>query len=210
MEENNSKPEEEITPEEQEEIKEESEKHRKYREQVEGVEKIVNQYVRDKLLPGTGLKPYHVYIHLVIDKIDKRGIAWVHGGQQAQIYLAWPDAFEEFNTIVGRNLAYIVARKLVTPTEVQTVAYMQQNKKNMREFLRKEFGDLSEIVADIIPLSRIRIKRHVVRSITMVDTLTGISATVESSDPTETEYALEQKARVALSRKVKDNESTGI
>jgi len=100
-------------------------------------------------------------------------------GPVVKIYLAWPECYEELNTIIESTLITIRDKKLRRPLELISLAIVHSAQDDMRRLLsknRKHFNDESEIMMDLLPRTRLQIEEST--TITLTDVKSGESISI--------------------------------
>src|SRR5678816_1180482 len=75
-------------------------------------------------------------------------------GPVVKIYLAWPECYEELNTIIESTLITIRDKKFRQPLELVSYSIMHTAQDDLRRILtknRKHFNDESDIIMDLLP-----------------------------------------------------------
>ena len=164
---------------------------------LSAVEKVVQEY-SVRVAKQYGVDPSHYQLHLV-RKLD--GIMAMRRGPVVQVYLLWPDAQPEINSILGRAFQIIATRPMRDVWAVEPYAHVLKRRAERKEWFKTKFGDEAEFLAELLPNTRITRHVTVQRTVTLTDKDTGISVSV-TDDNSRTRWDMEQEARIKLSRLV--------
>lgn len=166
---------------------------------LSNVEKVVNEYA--KVLAGKqNVRPEHIEVIL---SRDLGAIMKLQAGSPVRIYLQWPEAQPNINTLLLDAFSLIRRYPIRRSFELVPVAYVRTERNEIRKAWRKEkFTDESEIVLDLIPRQRLRVRETVTTEI--IDTVTGETVSTTRSGKTDRFEGDAIGLWMQLSRQVRD------
>lgn len=142
---------------------------------LESIEAVVCEYTKREAFKKH-INPDHISLHLVRN-LD--GIMKVEGGPTVKIFLKWPDAYGELNTILGDAFSLIKRYPVRRTMEVVPYMYTRTASAEIKKKWKKEsFTDESEIIFDLLRRGRLKVTETVTTKLT--DTVTGESVSVTS------------------------------
>lgn len=162
------------------------------------VEEIVNGYAAKKFAAKYQIPAHRFRVNLVSRL--KGGIMGIRAGDVAQIDLKWPEAQPVVNTLLDDAMRFISSRNVLRRVEIVPLAYVRSNKIENRKWHREMFGDEGEILADLLPKHRLEVETTV--TMTMKDKMTGVTTSITIPYARASEWSMEQRCRMALSRTV--------
>lgn len=187
----------------------------KKQRQITQVEQVVNQYARNLCAKEFNLPVWKWYVHLQTTITSPQGVETdgelaVFGGPVASINIKYPEGLDNINTLLRRAFNLIHNRNIVRSTEVVPFVFIQEFGATYRKFVRKEFGDESEILPDLLPRRRLKVTRKHYIEVTVTDKVTGITSTLRAPEEKRQTWSLEHDARTQVSRAVKQLEDSQV
>jgi hypothetical protein len=149
-------------------------------ETLANVERVVNEYAKI-VAAKHGVNKDHFQVHLTR---QLGGVLKLVGGPTVDIFLLWPDAQPNINTLL--NDAFRLMRKYPVrrTMEIVPIAYARTMSKKIKNMWKKEkFTDESEIVLDLIPRHRLRVKK--IETTILEDVVSGEKLTIVHEYPTD-------------------------
>lgn len=149
-------------------------------ETLTNVERVVNEYAKI-VATKHGVNKDHFQVHLTR---NLGGVLKLVGGPTVDIFLLWPDAQPNINTLL--NDAFRLMRKYPVrrPMEIVPVAYARTLSRKIKKMWKKEkFVDESDIVLDLIPRHRLRVTK--IETTILEDVVSGEKLTTIHEYPTE-------------------------
>lgn len=147
------------------------------------------------------IKPHQYRISLVSDSKDE---VHVIAGPVVQIVLQWPIVQPMLKSILRRNFNFIKNNGMLHSMELQPYSYVLNSQTNYRGWLRKNWGEVADVLLDLLPKRRVKYNRKVI--IEAVDKETGIVAEVRDNTGVRSEWDMKTEARSKLSRIVREFE----
>ena len=165
---------------------------------------VINKVVKDNYAMKYGLPKDSFYITLAPKMFIERGegVRIERGYPTAMIYIGYlpiPSQEKQFKDAIFDALSAIKKLKLYNCTEIVAVSYIKKIKTERKKWLSEKGMFDSDLIPDLIPKYRLRVST--ITSITMTDTLTGQSVTVNSNMEKEwkSSKSLYDEARSRLS-----------
>jgi hypothetical protein len=162
------------------------------------IEGVIREHAKP-IAASYQVKTRNYRIHLVT---KSRGIMVMKRGPVVQIYLLWPDAGPQINTLLKEAFRIIKTRPMIDSWAVEPMAMVLKRKEERREWFRETFGDENEILADLLPRIRTRARTETRYTYSLTDRDTGISVSIEYTGERDS-WDVEQEARIKLSRIVR-------
>lgn len=166
---------------------------------LSAVEEVVRGYA-EVVAKRHGINKAHFELHLVV---DSKYVLNVIGGPIVKIVLLWPHAQPNINTLLGDAFALMRRHPIRRTMEIVPVAYVRTESAEIKKKWRKEkFTDESDIILDLIPRSRLRVKKT--ETTVIEDIVTGESITLIHEYPTDRFDSDATSLWLRLSRIVRD------
>lgn len=147
---------------------------------LSNVEKVVNEYAR-VLAVKARINPDHVEVFL---SRNLGAIMKVNGGSVVRVFLQWPEAQPNINTLLGDAFSLMKRYPVRRTMEIVPVSYIRTQRDEIKKKWRKEkFTDESEIILDLVPRHRLRVVES--HTTTLTDVVSGESITVTRTGPTD-------------------------
>lgn len=167
---------------------------------LSGLENVVKEYAK-VVAARHGIRHDHFELHLT-SKMG--GVMKVTGGHTVKIFLLWPDAQPQINTLLNDAFTLMKKYPVRRTMEIVPVAYVRTMSQEIKKKWKKEkFVDDSDIVLDLIPRHRIRIKQTVTTEVS--DVVTGEKLTLVHEYPTTRFDTDATGLWLELSRRVRDH-----
>jgi len=161
------------------------------------IENVVNEYAKTKC-KAYGINPDKVQINLVMEMNQQMGIV---RGPVVNVYLLWPAAKAELNTFLDDAFKTIKRQNMIDSVAIESAMIVQKNKDNHTSFKKEVFGDLAEVISDLVPLGRLQVTRTV--TVTVTDITTGCALSYEETEKAERFNGRNVKIWLQLSRLVR-------
>lgn len=173
------------------------------------IENVVTQFARDFVKKHKfGLKDDEFVILL---SRKTKNISFVQRGHPVKIVLQWPEAMPHLKTILADTFNLIVKKELVDCWAIEPVGIVRARNLERRVWRREKFGDIGEIIGELIPKKYISVETVTVAQTTRTirDTSTGAILVKEETVTTtrnDDGRVLDVKTWLELSRLVRDAE----
>jgi len=175
------------------------------------IENVVNEYARKvaKQL-RTGLKDDEFVILL---SRRFKGIMGTQRGHPVKITLSWPDAQANLNTLLADAFQLIREKKMVDVWAIEGVAHIRSRNLEQKKWRREKFGDLGEIIGELIPRKNISVETTTISQITTTIRDLGTGVEITRTHATSTTQKgdgrdLDTKTWLELSRMARDEEDS--
>lgn len=163
------------------------------------IENVVNEYARS-ISRNYNINPEHFRVQLVSELV--RGDMQVIPGGVVQIIMLWPDVQPIMNMKLQSAFRLMTRYPLRRTLEIVPVAYIHREGIERRKWYRQHFGEIGEIMPDLLPRHRLRVTTTTIT--TIHDTITGeLVSSSEVAKPTRFD-GNDVKAWLELSRIVKE------
>lgn len=162
------------------------------------VEEVVRLYASSKCI-AYGLQPEMFEIHLV-PKL-RHDHSWeMQAGNPIVIEMLWPFCQPFINSELESIFRTIVRHRAYRTMEIVPVSFY----KDQHKLYRSKFGELGDIMPDLV--SRQRLRQQTTTTYTLRDVKTGESVTVTHIGREERFEGLPSGLWIALSRKIREKE----
>lgn len=141
---------------------------------------------------------FHVHLVKEIrgDDISGSNTLLVQCGPIANIYILQSE-FSRINTLLKHAFEVIVKYpKIINPVEIVPYALVTNEKLRHERWKREKFGDISELIPDLLSRDRVTVRRSY--RVEMRDKVTGLTITIDGDIGNKNIWALEHEARLAL------------
>lgn len=178
---------------------------------ITNIENVVNEYARKKAKEWkTGLKDDE-FVILLSGRF--KGIMGMQRGHPVKITLAWPDAQANLNTLLSDAFRLIREKKMVDVWALERVVHIRSRNVESRKWRREKFGELGEIIGELIPRKNISVETTTISQITTVirDLGTGVEITKTEAVTTTKKSDgrdISVKTWLELSRMARDEEDS--
>lgn len=143
----------------------------------------------------------------IVLSLSLDGILKITAGNPVLITLRWPIADK---TTLHMNLRSAInqVNKMFRTMEVVHVSLTLQTKENFRKYVKERYGDISEVIPDLIPRSRLRISEETIT--TLEDAQTGEKIEVRHKGKTTRFDGDDIGMWIKLSRIVREKETVNV
>lgn len=165
---------------------------------LQAVESVVNEYART-VAARYGIPGSFFTVHLVF---RSRGVMTLQAGPVVHIYLLWPDAQHNINTLLRHAFDTIKKHNMRRSCEIVPAALIRQHKMEHKKLIKQAFGnDIGNIIPEM--LAKTRVRMEIDYTYTMRDVKTGLTVSRKSSELGYiSHHDAEITLRLELSRKV--------
>lgn len=176
---------------------------------ITNIENVVNEYARTVCKKGKyGIKDDEFVILL---SRRFKGIMGLQRGRPVKITFAWPDAQPHLNTLLHNAFSQIRQHKMVDIWAIERVIHIKSRNVESRNWRREKFGDLGEIIGELIPKKNIKVEITTKSIITTTIRDLGSDVFIEKTETVEkTEghdgRVLDVKSWLEISRMARDAE----
>lgn len=140
------------------------------------MEKLVNDYARIACVRHH-INPEHFEVHLAT---ELSGVMVLRPGAKVQIFLLWPHAQSHLNTHLRSAFSAMLKYNMRRTLEIVPIALVKQQQDEFKKFAKERFGEIGEILTELIPRQRLRVQ-HITTTI-LTDAQTGEQVVVSSRD----------------------------
>lgn len=168
------------------------------------VEEIVNQYAKT-IASKEGIGEDKFKVHLLT---KMNGIVGLKRGPVVQIFLLWPDAQPNINTLLRDSFRAIKKNGLIDGLNIELAAHIRSRNIQNRKWLKEKFGEEADLFMDLIPKERLVVSRT--ETITVMDNVTKEKITITQEHPPEHYRRPNIDLWLQLSRIVRDNHKEEI
>lgn len=176
---------------------------------ITAIENVVNEYAKTVVKKAKwGIKDDE-FIILLSGRF--KGIMGLQRGHPVKITLAWPEAQPHLNTLLHEAFSTIHRHKMVDVWAIEKVAHIRARNVESKKWRREKFGELGEIIGELIPKKYITVETTTVSTVTRTirDTTSGVEI-VKTEQVATTRHddgrVLEVQTWLELSRLVRDQE----
>lgn len=135
----------------------------------------------------------------------EKGDTFIMSGPVVEIYFKYPQPVDKWGPMIRSALGAISRRPAMrTPVEIVPVGWYKSQEKERRKWHREKFGDMGDIIMNMIP--RDRCIEEVVVTHTLRDRLTGLEVSVSYPEGKRMPYDVQREMRVNLTRIVQSIE----
>src|SRR5690348_12160794 len=113
------------------------------------IENVVNEYARSVVKKNRYRLNDGDWVILLTRKT--KGLVMMQRGHPVKIILQWPEAQSHLNTILNDAFSLIVKRQMVDCWAVEPLALVKSRNMEMKKWRREKFGELGEIIGELIP-----------------------------------------------------------
>lgn len=173
------------------------------------IEDVVNEYARMLVKKAKwGIKDDE-FVVLLSRRF--KGDMGLQRGRPVTITLRWPEAQPHLNSLLVSAFSQIMHYRMVDVWAVERVVHIKTRNSESRKWRREKFGDLGEIIGELIPKKYITVETTTTSTITqrIRDNISGVvieKRSTESSTKSEDGRVLNVKTWLELSRQVRDKE----
>lgn len=178
---------------------------------ITAIENVVNEYAR------TMAKKYKIKDDEFVILLSRRfkGIMGLQRGHPAQITLPWPDAQPHLNSLLSSAFHQIAQYKMVDIWSIERVMHIRGRNAENKKWRREKFGDLGEIIGELIPKKYINVETTTVSVVTQKARYSETGLIVEKTYTTKvTKHddgrVLDVKTWLEISRLVRDAEEAEV
>lgn len=174
------------------------------------IEAVVNEYARQMAKKWkTGLKDDE-FVILLSGRF--KGIMGMQRGHPVKITFSWPDAQPHLNTLLSNAFDTIRTHKMVDVWAIEGIVHIRARNLENKKWRREKFGDLGEIIGELVPRKNIGVEVTTVSQVTTTIRV-GDSVSLEKTETiTKTDKGdgrgLDMRTWLEISRMVRDAEGT--
>lgn len=169
---------------------------------LSAIEDVVNTYA-ERFAKRYDIPKEKYRVNLTL---DLNGIMGLKRGPVVQIFLLWPDAQAEMNSLLDHAFTLVSKKGLIDPVAIEPIIHIRQRREDQKKWIREKIGTEAEIISDLIPRSRLRVSRTT--TVTVRDSITGASYSYTEKEPDENYHRnMSLEPWFKISRMVRDKEA---